>query len=113
MTASPDPCERQVVAAGCHVDPSGHDELAVGGLDDRDRGDAVESLGQRLGEQGGHVLDDEDRDAEVGGQGRHDLGERAGPAGRHRDDDGGDGAAPRREPPVPAALVPFDPTGVW
>ena len=64
------------------------------GEPDRQRHGGVEPARQAVGEAGGDVLDDEDRDGEAGGDAGEERGERVRAAGRGADPD--HGAARRR-----------------
>ena len=82
--------DHQVVVAGGEVDGAGQQRRAVDGLDDAQRAEPVEALGELAGEDRRHVLDEEDRHGEGGRQLRQDLGQRLGAAGGGADhQDGG------------------------
>ena len=73
------------------------DEVVAGGLVDRHGPGRVEAAGERGGEPGRHVLDEQDAGVDVGRQLGHDRGEGRGAAGRGGDDDeppGRDGSDP-------------------
>ena len=72
-------------AAGRDVGAVRQRHLAILGFFDADRALGGQAGRQRLGEHRRHVLDDEYRRAQVGGQRRHQLGQRAGPSGGDTD----------------------------
>ena len=73
--------------AGATCTTPGTQPPAVLGHHDRQRRQAVQPGGQALDEAVGHVLHDEHRHRQVGGQVAEDRGERRRPAGRGADDD--------------------------
>ena len=87
------PCRRaddEVVVAGRQVDGARDERAAVGGLDHPQGAEPVQPLGELAGEDGRHVLHDQDRHRQVRRQHRQDAGQGLGPAGGGADDqDGG------------------------
>src|SRR3546814_14250415 len=85
------PPDLEVRAAGRDPYTAGPDGLAVRGLADVQWGSTVQALGEEPSERGRHVLADQDRNRQVGRQGRDELRQGVGPAGPPAYDDGPDG----------------------
>jgi hypothetical protein len=77
----------QVLVAGRNDDVTGLDELTVDGFNHMQGGAAVEARREQTGEQWRHVLNHENRDAEVTSQPGHDRAERVRTAGRRTNHD--------------------------
>ena len=78
--------EHEMTIAGRDKRDAGREVIALGRLVDRQRAEAIEAFGQRPGEAGWHVLNDQVRGARIVGQTGDDGAERAWPTGGGADD---------------------------
>jgi hypothetical protein len=80
-----DAAQLHVPVPGGDEDATGGDDVTVLGLLHAERALAVETLGEHLGEDRRHVLDDDDRDREGRGQQRQQAGQRVRATGGRAD----------------------------